>query len=54
MAALPRWKVWICGVAERGGGGVVLGAGASDGCFGDVEGVADRGAEDLTDDDCAE
>ena len=44
----------MCRVAERGGGGVVFGAGMSGGCFGDVEGFADSAAEDLADDDCAE
>lgn len=44
----------MCRVAERGGGGVVFGAGASGGCFGDIEGFADSAAEDLADDDCAE
>ena len=32
----------------------MVGAGASGGGFGDVEGFADVGAEDFTDDDCAE
>lgn len=53
MAASPRWKLWVCMVTERGSGGVVIGAGASGGCLGDIEGVADGGAEDLADDDCA-
>lgn len=49
-----RWEVGVCRVAERGSGGVVFGAGASGGCFGDIESFADSVAEDLSDDNCAE
>ncbi len=54
MAVSSRWEVRVCGVGERGGGGVVFGAGASGGCFGDIEGFADTATKDLADDDCAQ
>ena len=48
------WEIWMCRVAESGGGGVVLRAGALGGRVGDVESFADGAAEDLADDDGAE
>ena len=54
MTALSRREVTVCGVAEGGSGGIVFGAGASGGGFGDIEGFADTAAEALADNDCAE
>lgn len=49
VAVASGWEGGVGGVAERGGGGVVVGAGESGRGFGDVEGFADRVAEDLAD-----